>query len=257
MFSLIDKNFESRLLLGTSGYPSPQILVDCIKKSKAQIVTLSLRRESPEQRGGLKFWELLRPLKLTVLPNTAGCRTVKEAVTTAHMAREIFSTNWIKLEVIGDDYTLQPDTAQLVEAAKILNGEGFQVFPFTTEDLIVAEKLFQAGCRVLMPWGAPIGSGQGLNNLWALKTLRKRFPEAILILDAGVGKPSHATQIMEMGFDAVLLNTAVAKSHRPPEMAEAFALAVESGRKAFEAGVMVEREFAEPSSPVIGTPFWR
>ncbi len=140
-----------------------------------------------------------------VLPNTAGCRSVKEAVTTAQMAREVFDTPWIKLEVIGEEDSLQPDVFGLVEAASILTREGFQVFPYTTEDLVVAEKLLGAGCEVLMPWGSPIGSGRGLNNPYALKSLRAHFPQVPLIIDAGIGAPSHAAAAMEMGFDAVLI----------------------------------------------------
>ena len=152
---------------------------------------------------------------MRVLPNTAGCHSVKEAVTTAQMARELFGTPWIKLEVVGDHDTLQPDVFQLVEAARILGGDGFQVFPYTTEDLIVAGRLLDAGCRVLMPWGAPIGRGRGLANPMALRTLRAHYPDVPMVIDAGIGLPSHARQAMELGFDAVLLNTAVAKAGEP------------------------------------------
>jgi thiazole synthase len=193
---------------------------------------------------------------VSVLPNTAGCRTVQEAVTTARMARELFGTNWIKLEVIGDDYTLQPDTAALVEAAGILAAEGFEVLPYTTEDLIVAQRLVEAGCRVVMPWGSYIGSGQGLVNRFGLKTLRSRLPDAVLVVDAGLGKPSEAAQAMEMGFDAVLVNSGIALARDPVGMARAFADAVRAGRSAFEAGLMSPRDMASPSTPTLGTPFW-
>ena len=153
---------------------------------------MSLRRESGGERAGQGFWSIIRDLGVRVLPNTAGCHSVKEAVTTAQMAREVFGTSWVKLEVIGEDETLQPDVFGLVEAARILCREGFEVFPYTTEDLIVAERLLEAGCRVLMPWGAPIGSGRGLNNLFGLKTLRARLPEVPMVVDAGIGVPSHA-----------------------------------------------------------------
>jgi thiazole synthase len=169
------------------------------------------------------------------------------------MAREIFGTSWIKLEVIGEDDTLHPDVFGLVEAARILSSEGFEVFPYTTEDLVVADKLLVAGCRVLMPWGAPIGSGRGLNNLFGLKALRAHFPDVPLVIDAGIGVPSHAAQAMELGFDAVLINTAVAQAASPVLMAEAFAQAVEAGRVAREAGPMEPRDLAVPSTPVIGT----
>jgi thiazole synthase len=171
------------------------------------------------------------------------------------MAREVFDTSWIKLEVIGEDDTLQPDVFGLVEAARVLSAEGFQVFPYTTEDLIVAERLLVAGCEVLMPWGAPIGSGRGLNNLFGLKTLRARFPDVPLIVDAGIGVPSHAAQALELGFDAVLINTAVARAIHPAQMAGAFALAVEAGRAAYLAGPVEPRDLAAPSTPVIGKAF--
>ena len=168
------------------------------------------------------------------------------------MAREVFGTTWIKLEVIGDADTLQPDVFALVEAAAILTREGFEVFPYTTEDLVVAERLLEAGCRVLMPWGAPIGSGRGLNNRYGLRSMRAHFPGVPLVVDAGLGLPSHAAAVMELGYDAVLLNTAVAKAGDPVAMARAFAQAVEAGRTAFEAGPMEARDMAAPSTPVLG-----
>jgi thiazole synthase len=180
---------------------------------------------------------------------------VKEAVTTAHMAREVFGTKWLKLEVIGEDDTLQPDVFGLVEAARILTAEGFEVFPYTTEDLVVAGKLVDAGCQVLMPWGSPIGSGRGLNNVFALKALRAHFPGIPLVVDAGIGVPSHAAQAMELGFDAVLINTAIARARDPVGMAEAFSAAVEAGLLAHNAGPMETREMAAPSTPVIGRAF--
>ena len=226
-----------------------------MRASGAEIVTVSLRRESGGERSGQAFWSLVRELGVTVLPNTAGCHSVKEAVTTAHMAREVFDTPWIKLEVIGEDDTLQPDVFGLTEAARILAGEGFQVFPYTTEDLVVGERLLAAGCRVLMPWGAPIGSGRGLNNLLGLRALRAHFPQVPLIVDAGIGVPSHAAQALELGFDAVLINTAVAQARDPERMAAAFAQAVVAGRSAYEAGPIEARDFAAPATPVVGTGF--
>jgi thiazole synthase len=242
----------SRLLLGTAAYTSPAILIDAIKASGVEVVTVSLRRESSGARAGQDFWSLIRDLGLRVLPNTAGCHSVKEAVTTAYLARDVFATPWIKLEVIGDADTLQPDVFALVEAARMLSADGFQVFPYTTEDLIVAEKLLDAGCRVLMPWGAPIGSGRGLNNIYALRTLRARFPDVPLVIDAGIGVPSHAALAMELGFDAVLTNTAVAQAGDPVQMAAALAKAVEAGHAAFRAGPMQLRDMAVPSTPVLG-----
>jgi thiazole synthase len=246
---------RSHLLLGTARYPTPAVLTAAVRAAHAEVVTVSLRREAGGERAGQGFWSLIRGLGVRVLPNTAGCHSVKEAVTTAHMAREVFATPWVKLEVIGDTDTLQPDVFGLTEAARILCGEGFEVFPYTTEDLVVAERLLEAGCRVLMPWGAPIGSGRGLNNLYGLTALRARFPEIPLIVDAGLGVPSHAAQAMELGFDAVLINTAVAQATDPVAMAGAFALAVEAGRAARLAGPIEARDFAAPSTPVVGQAF--
>ncbi len=250
------QELHSRLFLGTARYPSPDHLARSVDASGAEVVTVSLRRESSTSTSGTSFWEMIKKLGVHVLPNTAGCKTVKEAVTIAKMAREVFDTNWIKLEVIGDDYTLQPNPFALVEAAEILCNDGFEVFPYTTEDLVVAERLVQAGCKILMPWGSPIGSGQGLNNPYALKTLRARFPSLSLLVDAGIGKPSHAVQAMELGFDGVLVNTAVAKAQDPVTMGLSFRRAVEAGRLAHRAGTIPELDMAVPSTPTLGTPFW-
>jgi thiazole synthase len=241
----------SRLMLGTAGYPSPAILARAFRRSGAGIATVSLRREGAGGAGAA-FRELIRDLNVPVLPNTAGCHTVREAVTTAHMAREVFDTDWIKLEVIGHPDTLQPDPFGLVEAARILTQDGFRVFPYTTEDGIVADRLLQAGCEVLMPWGAPIGTGLGLNNLYGLRTLRAQHPEVPMVIDAGLGLPSHAAAAMEMGFDAVLLNTAVAKAGDPAAMADGFARGLDAGRLAYEADPMQPRDMAAPSTPMIG-----
>lgn len=253
---LYGQEVASRLLIGTAQYPSPDVLARAVKASGAAIVTVSLRRESARQKSGQSFWQLIRDLGIKVLPNTAGCRTVKEAVATAEMARELFDTPWVKLEVIANDDTLQPDLFGLVEAAGELVKSGFQVFPYTTEDLGAAERLLAAGCEVLMPWGAPIGTGRGLSNRYALKTMRNYFPGVPLIVDAGIGAPSHAAAAMEMGFDAVLLNTAIAKAGEPVRMAEAFAGAIAAGRMGYEAGLMEPRDMAAPSTPVAGTPFF-
>lgn len=246
----------SRLLLGTAQYPSPQVLAEAVRTSAADVVTVSVRRETAGGRTGQRFWDLIRGLGVRVLPNTAGCRTARDAVTTARMARELFETDWVKLEVIANDDTLQPDLFGLVEAARELAKDGFKVFPYTTEDLGAAERLMDAGCEVLMPWGAPIGTGLGLNNRYALRTLRNYFPGVPLIIDAGIGAPSHAAEAMEMGYDAVLLNTAVSKARDPVRMAWAFSTAIAAGRAAFEAGLMEARDMAQPSTPVAGTPFF-
>jgi len=255
MLELYQTQLRSRLLLGSARYPSPAILTAAVRAARTEVVTVSLRREASGERTGQGFWSIIRELGVRVLPNTAGCHTVKEAVTTAHMARELFSTPWIKLEVIGEDDTLQPDVFGLAEAARILCAEGFEVFPYTTEDLVVAERLLESGCRVLMPWGAPIGSGRGLNNLFGLTALRAHFPGVPLIIDAGIGVPSHAARALELGFDAVLVNTAVAQARDPVQMAAAFAQAVEAGHAAHLAGPIEPRDMAVPSTPVIGTAF--
>lgn len=239
----------SRLMLGTAQYPSPQVLRQAIAASGAEVITVSLRREGA---GGAAFRDILRASGCRILPNTAGCHTAREAITTARMAREVLGTDWIKLEVIGHADTLQPDPFALVEAARILCAEGFKVFPYTTEDLIVAERLVEAGCRVLMPWGAPIGSGQGLRNVEGLRSLRAHFPDVPMVIDAGIGAPSQAAQAMEMGFDAVLLNTAVAKAVDPVGMARAFGQAVAAGRGAYQAGLMPRRDMAAASTPIFG-----
>lgn len=254
MLNIGGKEIESRLFLGTALYPSPQIMLDAIRASDADIVTVSVRREG---MGGENFWKQINQLDCHWLPNTAGCHTTKEAVTTAEMARELFKTNWIKLEVIGDEYNLQPDPFQLVEATKELVKRGFEVFPYCTDDLVLCKRLLDAGCNILMPWGAPIGTGRGLSDPYALQTLRQRLPDVPMVIDAGIGLPSQAAQAIEMGYDAVLLNTAVAKAEDPVAMAKAFKHGVIAGREAYEAGAMPVRDLAKPSTPVLGTPFWQ
>ncbi|TFF23016.1 thiazole synthase [Jiella endophytica] len=246
------ETFDSRLMLGTARYPSPDILRQAIAASGAKIVTVSLRREAAGERAGQAFWDIIREAGVSVLPNTAGCHSVREAVTTAEMAREVFGTTLIKLEVIGDADTLQPDLFGLVEATQILSSEGFQVLAYTTEDLVAADRLVEAGCRVLMPWGSPIGSARGLNNVYGLRAMRARFPDLTLIVDAGIGVPSHASQAMELGYDGVLLSSAVALAGDPVKMAEAFRLAVAAGRLGYEADPLLPRDMAEPSTPVLG-----
>ncbi len=250
-----DTILQSRLFLGTAGYPSPDILRQAIDAAKPGLITVSLRRESAAGKGQ-KFWNILKGFNIPVLPNTAGCYGVDEAITTAQMAREIFETNWIKLEVIGDDYTIQPDPYRLLEAAEKLVSMGFQVFPYMTEDLVLAKRLVELGCKILMPWGSPIGSGRGLNNIYALKLLRERMADKIMVIDAGIGAPSHASAAMEMGYDAVLLNTAVAKAGDPVVMAAAFAQAIKAGRSAYLSGIISPQENATPSTPLLDKPFW-
>jgi thiazole synthase len=256
--ALYGETFASRLLLGTSRYPSPAVLQSAVQRAQPAMLTASLRREgagSAEGHGGRSFWQLLQALGVPVLPNTAGCHSADEVFTTAQMAREVFATPWIKLELIGDDYSLQPDTLNLVEAARRLVRDGFKVLPYCTEDLVLCQRLVDAGCQAVMPWAAPIGTGKGPVNPYAMRLLRERL-SVPLIVDAGLGLPSHACQVMEWGFDAVLLNTAVALAQDPVAMAGAFADAVRAGRSAFLAGAMREQDAAQPSTPVLGTPFW-
>ena len=261
---LYGQRFTSRLLLGTARYPSPDLLEAAVKRAKPAMLTASLRRQTATAGTGAGaatgasdngFWELLRRLDVPVLPNTAGCHSVQEVIATAQMARELFDTPWIKLELIGDDYTLQPDTLNLVEAASALVRDGFWVLPYCTEDLVLCQRLVDVGCQAVMPWAAPIGTGKGPMNPYALQLLRERL-DVPLLVDAGLGLPSHACQVMEWGYDGVLLNTAVALATDPVAMAGAFADAVHAGRTAYRAGAMAAQESAQPSTPVLGTPFW-
>ena len=247
----------SRFLMGTAGYPSPQVLEQAIATAQTDVLTMGVKRQAANVSGagGKVWWDLIRTTGKRILPNTAGCRTAKEAVTLAQMAREMFETPWVKLEVVGDDYTLQPDTFELVMAAKQLVDLGFEVFPYCTEDIIVAQRLVDVGCRILMPWAAPIGSGQGITNKEALLRMRDRFPKITLIVDAGIGAPSHAALAMEIGFDGVLLNSAIAQAKDPVQMAGAFRDAIRAGRAGHLAGVIPPQPFATPSTPVTGQPF--
>ena len=250
-----DVTLNSRFLLGTAGYPSPQVLVEAIVAAQTQIVTVGLKRTlaAAGDNGFIAgVQQALRASGARLLPNTAGCRSAREAVQLAHMARELYDTPWIKLEVVGDEHTLQPDPFELLLAATQLVRDGFIVFPYCTDDLVTCRRLLDAGCPLLMPWGAPIGSGQGLLNPFALRSLRERLPDATLIIDAGIGAPSHAAQAMALGFDAVLLNSAVAQARDPVAMARGFRLAIEAGRTARRAGVMAPQDFAVASTPVGG-----
>lgn len=254
--TLYGRSFTSRLLLGTARYDSPSLLADAIAVADPALLTVSLRRQlSGSKESGESFWNLLRETKRTLLPNTAGCMTAQEAVKTACMARELFQTDLIKLEVIGDEVSLQPEPFALVEAANQLVKLGFQVLPYCTEDWVFCKRLMDVGCEVLMPWAAPIGTGQGPRNARALRELRERAPNTPLIIDAGIGLPSHACQVMEWGFDGVLLNTAVSRADDPVRMAGAFASAIQAGHSAYVAGPMIVQEAAVSSTPEIGRPF--
>jgi thiazole synthase len=248
----------SRFLLGTAKYPSPAVLREAMLASGSQVVTVGLKRQLAGG-GDNGFVQMIRDTLYEtgarLLPNTAGCTTAREAVQLAHMARELYGTPWIKLEVVGDEYTLQPDPVELVAAARELVQAGVVVVPYCTDDLVTCKRLLDAGCALLMPWGAPIGSGQGLVNPFALRLLRERLPGVPLIIDAGIGAPSDAARALEMGYDAVLLNSAVSQSPDPVRMAGAFRQAIEAGRAAFCAGVMARQDFAVATTPVTGNPF--
>ncbi|MEN9203144.1 MAG: thiazole synthase [Thermostichus sp. DG_1_5_bins_95] len=254
--TLYGQRFSSRLMLGTARYPSPAVLEAAISCARPCMLTASLRRQGAFGRDTSQgFWTLLQKMGIPILPNTAGCHSLQEVISTAEMAREVFATDWIKLELIGDDYTLQPDTLQLPAAAAELIRRGFKVLPYTTDDLVLCQRLLDVGCEAVMPWAAPIGTGKGPLNPYNLRMLRERI-QVPLIIDAGLGLPSHACQVMEWGFDGVLLNTAVALARDPVAMAGAFAEAVGAGRQAYRAGAMLPQDVAQPSTPVLGTPFW-
>lgn len=255
-FTLAGVELNSRFFIGSSLYPSPQHMQDSVKESGAEVITVGMRRLNPQTGGGQAYWSLIQSLGCHLLPNTAGCYTAQEAVAMAQMSRELFGTNWIKLETIGDDYNLQPHPLELLKAADILVKDGFDVFAYTTDDLVLALKLHDLGVAAIMPWAAPIGTAMGPLNLYALEAIRARLPDAVLVVDAGLGLPSHAAQVMEMGYDAVLLNSAVAQAADPVKMARAFAAAVEGGRLGYEAGPIPKRPTAKPSTPTLGTPFW-
>ncbi len=249
---LVGIKFKSRFLLGTAGYASPKILLNTVINSHSQILTVGLKRQITYEQNKTNAWiDVVNSSKCKILPNTAGCKTAKEAVVLAQMSRELFGTNWVKLEVVGDEYTLQPDCFELVDATKKLAGMGFDVFAFCTEDLIAANRLMSEGCKVLMPWGSPIGSGQGLKNPEKLIRMRERFPDVKLIIDAGIGAPSHASFAMELGFDAVLLNSAISQSVAPEKMVVAFRDAIVAGRQAFKSGLIKPQNFAIAST-IIG-----
>jgi len=258
--SIYGQQLDSRLLIGSALYPSPEIMKKAILASRSQVITLSLKRQNPQENSGQKIWQYIQDIvKQTsgfLLPNTAGCKSAKEAVTLAQMSREIFQTDWIKLEVIGDDYNLQPDPIELLNATEQLLALGFKVLPYCTDDLVICQRLYDLGCQVIMPWASPIGTGKGLMNPYNLETIRLRLPNATLILDAGIGKPSDACMAMEMGYDGVLLNSAVALADNPVVMAQAFAKALEAGELGYVAGIMQQRQTAHPSTPTLDTPFW-
>jgi thiazole synthase len=249
-FVLAGKEFSSRLIIGTGKYRSFDEMKAAHEASGAEMVTVAVNRV-PLDRKTESFLDHLDP-QMRILPNTAGCYDVEHAVRTARLAREALETDWIKLEVIGDPVTLLPDNEQTLEAARILAGEGFIVLPYFSDDLIMAKKLLDAGCPAIMPLAAPIGSGMGVQNPSNLRIMREQLPDVTIIVDAGVGVPSDAAIAMELGADAILMNTAIAESRDPGQMALAMKLAVEAGRLAYLAGRMPKRLYASASSPIVG-----
>lgn len=248
---IADYNFISRLLIGTAGYPNFHIMTEAIEASGAEIATVSMRRVKLTDTTADNLFSLLHERNMTILPNTAGCFTAKDAVLTAQLAREALDTSLIKLEVIGDEQTLFPDVEQLLIAAETLLEDGFIVLPYCNDDPITCKKLEDLGCAAVMPLGAPIGSGMGIRNPYNLQIIRDSV-KVPLIVDAGVGTASDAAIAMELGCDGVLLNTAVAKAHRPVMMAEAMKKAVEAGRTAYLAGRIPRKLYATASSPLDG-----
>src|SRR6266699_430425 len=249
-FEIAGRSFRSRMIIGTGKYRTYEEMKSAHKSSGAEMVTVAVRRV-PLDRSSESFLDHLDP-SLQILPNTAGCYTADEAVRTARLAREALRTDLIKLEVIGDQTTLFPDNEQTLEAARILVKEDFVVLPYFTDDLIVAKKLLDIGCAAVMPLAAPIGSGLGIQNPANLRIMREQLPNATIIVDAGVGTASDATIAMELGADAVLMNTAIAEARDPEKMATAMKLAIEGGRLAYLAGRMQKRLYASASSPVSG-----
>jgi thiazole synthase len=245
------RQWGSRLILGTGGFRSLRSMEEAIEASGAEIVTVALRRVDATGSGSVI--ESLGRLGRFLLPNTAGCYTAHDAVLTAHMARDAFETDWVKLEVIGDDRTLFPDPAELLSAAETLVGEGFVVLPYTNDDPILARRLEDLGCAAVMPLGAPIGSGMGIRNPYNLSIIVEQASVPV-ICDAGVGTASDAAVAMELGCDGVLMASAIARARDPVRMATAMRAAVEAGRLAFEAGRMPRKLHAEASTPEAGTP---
>ena len=247
--TIAGREFRSRLIIGTGGFRSLQVMSDAVAESGAEMATVALRRVDPSARGSVL--DVLRDRGLFVLPNTAGCFTARDAVTTARLAREALGTEWVKLEVIGDDRTLLPDPAELLDAAETLVADGFTVLPYTSDDPVLAQRLEAAGCAAVMPLGSPIGSGMGIRNPYNLRLIVERA-EVPVILDAGIGTASDATIAMELGCDAVLLASAISRAEDPVAMARAMRLAVEAGVLARGAGRIPRRLYGEASSPVEG-----
>jgi thiazole synthase len=250
--TIAGREFRSRLIVGTGKYRSFPEMAQCHQASGAEMVTVAVRRVNLTDRSKESLLDYIDREKFFILPNTAGCYTADEAIRTARLAREVGLSNWIKLEVIGDEKTLFPDNAGLLEATRVLVGEGFVVLPYTNDDLVNARRLIEAGAVAVMPLGAPIGSGMGIQNVTNLRILREMIDAVPLIVDAGVGTASDAAIAMELGYDGVLMNTAIAAAEDSVKMAVAMKLAVEAGRLAYVAGRMPRKLYATASSPRTG-----
>src|SRR4051794_9683037 len=250
-WQIAGRELESRLILGTGGFRTHEALAAALEESGAEIATVAMRRVDAGAPGSLL--DVLGEADVTILPNTAGCFTARDAITTAQLAREALGTEWVKLEVIGDDKTLLPDGAELLSAAEQLVADGFTVLPYTNDDPVLARRLEDVGCAAIMPLGSPIGSGMGILNPYNLRLIREQAGVPV-ILDAGVGTASDAALAMEAGCDAVLLASAISRAADPARMARAMRLAIEAGREAVESGRIPRRLYADPSSPVEGVP---
>jgi len=250
-FELGGRSFTSRLILGTGGFRSLDSIERAVRASAAEIVTVALRRVAPDAQGSVL--DVIERLGLFALPNTAGCYTARDAVRTARLAREAFETDWVKLEVVGDERTLLPDAPALLEAAEELVDDGFVVLPYTNDDPILARRLEDAGCAAVMPLGSPIGSGMGIRNPYNIEIIVDRASVPV-VLDAGIGTASDAALAMELGCDGILLASSVSRAEDPAAMARAMRLAVEAGFAAHRAGRIPRRLYAEPSSPTEGLP---
>jgi thiazole synthase len=254
---IADRTFQSRLLLGTGGFPSLELLAEAIAHSGSQLVTVALRRLGPALPGGIEsrgsLVDVLSAAGVELLPNTAGCFTARDAVLTAKLAREAFQTDWVKLEVIGDEDTLLPDAPELLRAAEELVDDGFVVLPYTTDDPILARRLVDIGCAAVMPLGSPIGSGMGIRNAYNISLIREAV-QVPVVLDAGIGTASDAALAMELGCDAVMAASAIARAQDPVRMASAMRHAVQAGRLARTAGRIPRRLYATASTPDEGLP---
>jgi len=249
--TIAGREFGSRLLVGTGKYKDNQVMVEALAASGAEVVTVAVRRVDLKRSTAEALLNFIDAKKYFLLPNTAGCYSVEEAIRTARLGREALDSEWVKLEVIGDERTLLPDAAGLIEATKVLVKEGFKVLPYTNDDLIVARRLEEAGAAAVMPLAAPIGSGMGVLNPINIQFIREAVKVPVIV-DAGVGSASDATRAMELGVDGILMNTAIALATDPVAMATAMRLGVEAGRLSFLAGRMPRKQYADPSSPTSG-----